>query len=510
MGILGKLFKDSNKKNDPIPVSPDYSSATELTQIPGLFAGLSNSDLSISVGCASAIHRIVCDKSDAVNRLLYLSLRYIPLDASKLKAFSKFTQPVQSSLHCVASLNHNGYVREAALRNLIASPCEQCFPFVALRLADWVPIIRKTAEEGIHRFYDVEAGYLIKYHRIIDWLLTVERTDLRRIHTDLTNTIFTDSNKARILESVTAFNEQERLFVFRNLTVLGALKDDALQIALADKSYLIRLIAARGIGQLTDSRTISHLLKDRSQRIRSYAIEHIEQARLLEHKAEVHRLLFDSSAWIRSKARIMCANLWNYDIVEEYRLQINVIPNVGSIIGLSEVGNQSDTSKFFPILNSISAKMRAAALVAISNLDYVLAKEKAFQFLEDNSNFVKRTCCNIILKSKTADDLPRLRSIYSSGGSDTKRFVLRIISAFGGWSIAGDFIKALTENDEMLRNSAATYLDAWYRYSVRLGTQKTDSDKDYVLSVYQELDKEGLSIPYSTKGILDELPFIFK
>ncbi|HRZ77430.1 MAG TPA: hypothetical protein P5248_08690, partial [Bacteroidales bacterium] len=327
---------------------------------------------------------------------------------------------------------------------------------------------------------------------------------------DLTNTIFTDSNKARILESVTAFNEQERLFVFRNLTVLGALKDDALQIALADKSYLIRLIAARGIGQLTDSRTISHLLKDRSQRIRSYAIEHIEQARLLEHKAEVHRLLFDSSAWIRSKARIMCANLWNYDIVEEYRLQINVIPNVGSIIGLSEVGNQSDTSKFFPILNSISAKMRAAALVAISNLDYVLAKEKAFQFLEDNSNFVKRTCCNIILKSKTADDLPRLRSIYSSGGSDTKRFVLRIISAFGGWSIAGDFIKALTENDEMLRNSAATYLDAWYRYSVRLGTQKTDSDKDYVLSVYQELDKEGLSIPYSTKGILDELPFIFK
>lgn len=510
MGILKDIFGKPRTQKFLNYYRPDFESMTELGQISSIFEWVFNPDLKTSQDCAETIHRLLTSLTAFKNKSLYHSLRHIYLKKKDLLKFCDFETDVQNSLFCVASMNGDGYVREEALTFLIKSPTQKTFPFILFRLADWVPTIRHTAARGVRQLIQQqEPRFLIHHHKIINWLLTVERADLQEIHQEVTEFIFSDKNIEQIIQSLEDYEEGDRYFIFRNLIARNKLDNQIFEKILTDNNYLIRLLAVRNTDLITRPEILKKLLNDRSQKIRHYAVNKIPESQLDEFQTELNSLIFDNSAAIRAICRSLLSKLSNPNYTEIYREEIAKNPTLGSIIGLSEVGDISDLDTLGEFLSSDSAKQRAAGLFAISNLDYSEAKVQAFELLNDSSNTVKKSCFNIIPKEKSFDDLSKLRSIYEKGTTETKRFALKIISKYGGWDIAGDFLKGINEKDEKINQTAFAFLNGWYNYSIRLGTEQKEADKEYVMGIYKELNFERLEIPQDIKKITDEIPFIF-
>lgn len=510
MGIFNSIFGRVKTKSSTNNYRPDFKSMTKLGQISSMFDWIFNPDSKIAKDCAETIHRLLTSQTALENNTLYHSLRHIHLKKKHLKRFYSFETDIQNSLFCVASMNSNGYVREEALTFLIKSPTEKTFPFILFRLADWVPTIRYTAESGIRNFIlQRDPHHLIRHHKIINWLLKVNRVDLQTIYQEITQYIFTEVSINQTIRNLEDYNEGDRYFIFKNLITYNKVDSQILEKIIADKNYLIRLLAVQNIDLIERPEILKRLLSDKSQKIRNYALNKISEFQLEIFSTDLNDLIFDDSATIRATARKLLSTIQEQNYLKKYREEVIRSPKPGSIIGLSEVGNESDLRTLFKFLTSDSSKERAAGLLAISNLDYEKSKEEAFELINDTSSRVKKTCFYIIPKEKSFDDLSKLRSIYDQGTNDTKRFTLKVISRYGGWDIVGDFLKGINEADEKINQAAFSFLNRWYDYSVRLAIDQKKSDKEYVLGIYRDLNFEKCETPIETKKIIDRIPFIF-
>jgi hypothetical protein len=153
-------------------------------------------------------------------------------------------------------------------------------------------------------------------------------------------------------------------------------------------------------------------------------------------------------------------------------------------------------------LKSDSTKIKTAALIGLFNLDKSTAQEISYQIIEkENPTRIKKVAEFIF--SKQGIDHHRLRKIYELTDLSSKKIILRLINNFGGWSAAGDYLKALTENNENLNLYANSLLETWIKYTTRLATTQTDEDKEYVLKWYKKAETMGIYVP-------KEIPFIFR
>lgn len=198
-------------------------------------------------------------------------------------------------------------------------------------------------------------------------------------------------------------------------------------------------------------------------------------------------LLFDNSKIIRLQSRFLISTFENVNYYEIYLKKVLNTPNPGNIIGLSETGNKEDLKYFINLLSSKYARNRASALFAISIFDYRQAKELSFKLINEQSNRVKKVCSSIISKEKEKLDLEKLRLIYQNGNFETKRYTLKLINQYGGWSVAGDFLSGLLESDKKIKDISFALLNNWYNYTVRLGIEQSPKDKEYVLKAFEKL-----------------------
>ncbi|MEJ1237319.1 hypothetical protein WBG78_04260 [Chryseolinea sp. T2] len=487
--------------------NPDFDAIQDLGQIASKFDWVFHADIGIATKCARAIHRLFSEQSSFEQssfetKPLYKDLRNIYLKKSQLEKFDRFEEVLKLTLLSIASMNSDGYVRQEALNRLLINPKQSTFRFILFRLSDWVPAIRLTAEKAIGEVIRREdPEFLIRHHKLIDSLLKVGRSDLKHIHDDITTFIFSDDTIGKVLKSLEKYSDSSRFFIVRNLIQRGKLTGSAMEEFLSDKNYLIRLLVIRNVDFVNDLQLMKRLLGDRSQKIRQYAVNRISDSQIDAFKTPILQLLFDSSAGIRAAVRGMFSRTGQYDFPQIYRDALVVEPGVGSIVGLAEVGAENDLSILEPFLKSPSSKLRAAGLFGISILDNQRAKSLAFDLLSDDSNTVKKMSCLIIQKGILASDVEALRSMYDGGTNETKRFILKTISSAGGWSIAGDLLKSIVEEDKNLRETGYALLERWSRYSTRLGTTQHPEDGEYVMGVYKAYQLDKMELPYGIEKL---------
>jgi hypothetical protein len=175
---------------------------------------------------------------------------------------------------------------------------------------------------------------------------------------------------------------------------------------------------------------------------------------------------------------------------------------VGSILGLSEVTDKSEINTIKAFLDSEKARVKSAALFGIYNLDKDFATVIAYQIIQDFNPVSTKKVAEMIL-SKQGIDYNKLRQIYDKTDTIGKKVILRLFNQFSGWSVAGDFLKALTENDDSLKLMAKSFLRNWNLYTIGLATNQKPEDKDYVMTWYNRTKEMGLNVP-------EDIPFIFR
>ena len=506
MSIFENIFgkKKENGQTSPSKprfYAPDFDKYIEFGQIFTIFDYTLNPDFAIAKKAAETINRLFNSVQVFKNKQLYETYRYLRINKADIKKFDRFDKEIEVTLLCIASLNGNGYSREEALNRLIELQTQRTIPFILFRLADWVAPIRKKAEKAIKNFLIAENTiYYIQNHKLINWLLHVERTDLSELYNQIIDSVI----QHRLApEQLKVLKEGDRFFYFKSLAKTGLIDMELINQMLTDKYYLIRILLIKHLDKVNDIKAVLiKLLSDKSQKVRQGAVNLIVNQELDDYESVLRDLIFDNSTAVRVDARRLLSKICDCDFIKIYQESLsNQNKIIGSILGLSEVSDKSEIPLFQKYLDSDRARIRTASLIGIYNLDSNIGTETAYQILETENPTSTRRAAESLL-AKQGIDFKRLRKLYDLTDSTGKKILLRLFNQFSGWSVAGDFLKALTDNDKKIQLMARVFLESWNNYTIRLATNQSPEDKDYVLSWYKKTNEMGIKVP-------GNIPFIF-
>lgn len=507
MNILRNIFKKRSEsefvnQSQQKRYVPNFDNMTEFGDINSAFEYVFNPDINIAQKAAETVHRLFNNIKTLRNKELYENFKYLKVDKSDIDNFERFPEEIKVSLLCIATLNGNGYSREKALDKLIGIKNEKKFPFVLFRLADWVQPIREKAKNIVEEYLTEDnTVFLIQNHKLINWILSLYRKDLSSLYNKIIASI---TNKRLEKKDLLSLNDGERFFYYKLLVHNEKFDGELTNQMLNDKYYLVRLLLFEYLEQIEKPKEILFsLLSDKSQKIRQKAINFISQQNSKDYQSVLELLIYDTSIFVRFESRKLLAQIGTWNFNEIYKESITRSENlIGSILGLSEIGNKNDIPVILEFLNSDKIKVKTASLLGVYNLDKDIATEKSYEILSGTYPVNTKKAAELIL-TKQGVDIMRLREIYDSVDLTSKKIILKLINTFGSWSSAGDFIKAMTEDNDNLKHVATAFLESWKRYTMTLYKKQTQEEKDYVLLWYEIAKAKGINIS-------DEIPFIFR
>jgi len=506
MSIFENIFgkkKESGQISQSKPrfYAPDFDKYDEFGQIVSIFDYVLNPDFAIADKAAKTIHKLFITVSVFKNKQLYDTFRYLRINKSDIQRFDRFDLELKVTLLCIASMNGNGYSREVALDKLAEIKTKKTIPFILFRLADWVLPIRTKAETIFKSFItDENTLYFIQNHKLISWLLQVERTDLTGLFNEISDLL---TSKQLENEELNMLSEGERFFYFISFARQEKLDNKMVSQMLSDKYYLIRIIVIKNLDKLKDKKVVLlKLLSDKSQKVRQGAISLLYNQNIEEFEEILRELIFDTSSTVRYDSRRLLDKIGKQDYSKYYKDNLKKQKHlVGSILGLSEITDKSEIDTIKAFLDSERARVKSAALYGIYNLDKDFATDIAYQIIQDFNPVSTKKVAEMIL-SKQGIDYNKLRQIYDKTDMIGKKVILRLFNQFSGWSVAGDFLKALTESDDSLILMAKSFLRNWNLYTIGLATNQKPEEKEYVMTWYNKTKEMGLKVP-------GDIPFIF-
>ena len=506
MNIIKNIFgkkKESGQTSLSKPrfYAPDFDKYDEFGQIVTIFDYTLNSDFAVANKAAETINRLFNSVQVFKNKQLYETFRYLRINKTDIKKFDQFDKEIEVTLLCIASMNGNGYSREEALKRLIELQTQSTIPFILFRLVDWVVPIRETAEIALQKLLIAKnTAYFVQNHKLISWLLQVQRADLSVLYNQIIDSV---TQKRLASEQLKRLNEGDRFFYFKSLAKNGLLDDELINQMQTDKYYLTRILLIKHFDKVTNKKAVLiKLLTDKSQKVRQGAVNLIANQELKEYENILRVLIFDNSTSVRVEARRLLDKICVCDFVKIYQESISKQKQIiGSILGLSEVSDKSKIPLIEKYLDSDRARVRTVSLIGIYNLDPNIGTEKAYQILETENPVSTRRAAESLL-AKQGIDFKRLRKLYDLTDSTGKKIILRLYNQFSGWSVAGDYLKALTDNDKKIQLMARGFLESWNNYTIRLATRQSQEDKDYVLDWYKKTKEMGIQVA-------GNIPFIF-
>lgn len=274
------------------------------------------------------------------------------------------------------SCHHSGYVREHALKSLLATDPVDVIPILFVRANDWVQKVRLIAYTSLWKCVaempvDILIGYLI----LTDQLKARARNDHQELVAFVEEKLTQPEVVENILECVgsedfrisrISYNLCDRLVVDR-VTLL--------QRASSSVDSVVRMKALKlSAGILNGEDLYRYILdscNDRISAIKKQSLYLLVEYFFERSEEQLRYFLMDKSSGIRDCAKFYLEKLGVDDIPEFYRAKLSSDKSstpTEAILGLGEVGNQSDWLLMEKYLNHKRPKIRAAVIESAGKL----------------------------------------------------------------------------------------------------------------------------------------------
>lgn len=442
------------------------------------------------------------------------SLKHLNVDKSDLDSYRvDFDEKTYLQLLGIASLNSSGYVREKAVKELARLKNADGLKFILLRLSDWVVLVRKAATEAINSYMDTAyIDEFLKQLSTIDWLLNVKRVDLTETHKRIIEFILKQEFSDEFYSKINQLDDKTRLRCYRNLFKHTKPSKEQVSSIFKDKSFLIRLEVLKQLSFFDtefQKELITVSLQDQSARIRVNAL-YATKPYSPDFDNKIENLLSDQSSSVRELCRHLLKSK-GFDFSEIYRERIKKGQFLsGSLIGLSEVGANDDLQIFEQHINSNNSKIIIGCLTAINKFNPDKAKHHSLELLTHFIKRVRNKAAEILAKGCDSDTLQKVRQIYLAGDYEIKKSTLNLYNKIGGWSVIGDFLIALTDENSSIQNIGWQLLDKWKANATRLFTTPPKSEIERANNIYKSIDTSKTKLTHSRTNLLQDLQFYLR
>ena len=429
---------------------------------------LSSSDQEIALQAARGISSIVKEwTNDTKWKASNDELFYLSMDPSAVQSFLNFEESVAVHLLGAASMNRNGYVREAALKGLAQLNHPDMLGYLLVRQSDWVKINRTMANQVlVEKISIFPVSQFVQYHFLIDSLDRVKRVNLTEVKRAILSRLSQRENRDELLSLAERGPIHERLFCWRALGPLLTQDPHLLTKAFEDSAFEVRTWAISQIKVLPDWKaTIKKLLSDRSIRVRYSALKVLEKHDAGDLIGMLNALLFDQSKPIREQTRFLLKPFVKSDFHSIYETRLIESPEpvqIGVLAGYVETAQQDISNELLGFLTHRNFRVRILVLYALERFSHPDTEKFAVEALSDRSNKVKAAAVDILSRSATVLSLGRLREILHAPDLSSKRCALRILASRSGLESAKDILAAIVDQ-EVLRDEGWKYLRQWYQ-----------------------------------------------
>lgn len=425
-------------------------------------------------------------------------------------AFWYGTRPLDEAvaLVCIASINSNGYVRQAALEQISNTTDWRYVPFILRRTGDWVPQVRAQATKTLTRYKASEfrKGFLSAIHDI-ESLLRVKRVDLVSVYQEVMRWLVHEVDPAELLTEVRELGDASRFRVVRYLLAEHSCGQEMLQTFLSDRSFLIRLATVRHLVALSEGWTndlLESALRDLFPNIRTIALKELIRRDRATQSLFVLSLT-DPSFDVREMAGKRLG-LSRDALLEHYREQLKSGRRlVGSLLGLRDVKGNEYATEVLTYTEHTDPFVRQAALIALGELSPAKAYDRAMLMIIDPNKRIRARAEGILLKHHDQAVVERARVLVSSDNLMHRLVGLSLLSKFGGWSSLPDTLTACLDGSPRVAEQAWVYLNAWTAYARRLFTDAPTQDVERAQTALAHVRTTLVQPTYSQQKTLDAI-----
>jgi HEAT repeat protein len=430
-----------------IPSTPDMP-------LYSVVARLKSSDRAAREAAFAAIHAVFNKAQDEKKRRYHF--RGAEISLSDLEYYDGHFDAAQKNLlFSIASLNCSGYVREAAVRKLIAAGNDAALPFLIYRAADWVENIRDLAIAGLAGFMRTEfLPRFLECLRDIEEMQRAWRIDLVPLYNKIMTFITEDT--PRVMAYFPALPDQDRArlarFMVRDAPHAQTVALETLRIFLKDRYFVVRSTLLQQFDRLTPDE-IDALLNDKSANI---AVETFCRLDPAQREKVAESLLARPSAMLRYLARQSLKEK-NMDFPAHYHALLSRGENtVGALRGLAETGGARDLESVKPYLDSPRPKLAQSAFFALQKLDDPAAYRFAFEHMDHAAPGMRKRIVAYLARNATLEVRARARQLYQNAPLDIRKSMLRFFHATG-WHDFPEIIRGLVDAEEAIRKMSLAY-----------------------------------------------------
>ena len=384
-----------------------------------------------------------------------------------------------SVLVCIASINHNGYVREAALGSMAAMPHQRFIPFVLRRTGDWVQQVRDHALRTLllHKTFSYRGGFFAAIHDI-GALLEIKRVDLDPIYREVMRWLVSNVQPLHLLAEIQGLQDSARFKFIRYL--MAEQQCDQLIIAslLKDRSFLIRLTVVRHLDQRTEEWTrpmLEEALQDGSPSVRREAFRSLVRRKCATREVLLNGLI-DTAYDIRESAA-KGLSFSREALQKHYHEQLQIGHSVvGSILGLADVKATYLIPEIEQYTTAAKPDVRMATLMALAKLAPERAYDHAMDMVVDPNKRIRKKAEDLLLESHDQVVHDRAKALLSLKSEIHRLAGLSLLSKFGGWQALAGILEACLDNSPRVGEQAWVNLHSWFAYARRLFTEPQLND----------------------------------
>jgi HEAT repeat protein len=414
---------------------------------------------------------------------IYDTLKYFDIKNTDFEVFkTNFSDVEYSTILKIASFNRDGYVREKALRELIAQHDATAMPFIIFRLGDWVTPIRTLAKQGILNFkqtkYLHELSLNLPY---FEWLKTISRADLSGINNEIMEFMITGNYETSVAQFHT-FEDKTRLIIAKYIISTDNITEQQIQLLLNDKYCVIRQLLLKQFSKLTQN-VINQLLDDKTVSIRINTL-YLLNAQKVDMKEWAFAHLADDYAAIRNFARYELKHS-GIDFAAFYAAKLEKNEqSVGAMAGIGELKAEKYINYAKALAqHSTNAHLRKAAIFALIKLEYEELETVMFIALADRNARVRKLALAHLTTPGNADIsdnstlISYARSLFKETSVISRTTAITFFHKIGKWRALPELLLGTIDEDEGIRNLSVKYLEIWKKNAVSLFTPPTPTEK---------------------------------
>ncbi len=390
----------------------------------------------------------------------------------------------------LSTFHPNGFYREKALKRLIQIKNRRIFPFVVIRLNDWVGVIQNIAKDYIDSCITKDSiEDYIYYLELLKHTEYYSRLVNNDVMLKIQRVLSEKEVQEKLIINIDKYNDFVKVHLYNEIKNSGHYRVDyVFELLLKEKSkYVQNKVLYDFVSELDDSffeENLLNLQNCKANKVKLITI--VRQYNQLGVKSieDLRWGLVDNALDVRDLSRVFLRKVGVCNFNEFY-IEIMKTGEVVGVLGLCEVASVNDFDLIYNELYKHSTRVSKIIIKTLAKLDYKRFEDDIYKNLESNIKSFSNVAKEILVNDKNKIDEEKTLKIFNETTVDyIKINCLLVLLSLSKWKSIYYILELLNLEDEVLLDIVKSKKSMWFSSMYSSYTKPTTFELERLKNVY--------------------------